>query len=837
MVPRMIPRRSFDPTVMGIALLALLVLVEGIQLVIILGLISTFIPFGIDPFDADMFPVYKGGLQPNRQMLIYRIFIITGILAQAVGAYAFRRQLGETEFQGQIKRLLCVDAVWVFIQCYAIFKILIYQSPAWAWDLFYISLAASILSRIFWVEIVHLVGKAEGWLLVIFDPAQQKRQQTEEQGDDFLWMPLLVILGAVQLVIGFNWLLGQKMAVMPVYTYGVFILSIAGFSALVMVNKIRASKLKGFILTETVITFLLLCTLFKMVIYDYRNELAVHAYHVLLVLAVLNKVFWPGVWNAMSRVFAFLATKGNTRLLRISGDCFIMGLIILMLYLPDPQGVLAKMFVGEQFHHMSGFIMAPSWAYASGCVLDVDVISRYGVGLPIVLTTLTKLFGGLTYLSMLLVIMWVCIIYMLLCYVFLRVWLKSFALAAAAILVAIKLQLFHTMTIPQPLTYASATPIRFMFDIFFMFAVWGHLCKQRWEYLWIAALSCACALFYMIETGLYLTTAFYAYLFMNWLTPSLRGGMFATIKEKMSVALCAVSVPLGAVFFYWLAVGNHVADHQFWYNNFEFTKFFTGGLGLGHFYGGLQYGQFWDLLMGFSFPIVYLLTILIIGTLCVLGRLAPQHVMVVVLCIYGLGLNHYYVAMATANNYYTRAMPFVFVVFYWISLGMAGLSREVRIGIGIFLVAFSTYALWTNHHFLSYPNCLNFSRDPLVDTLVAEELPGRRSYYFHTVKDYPEEMKVSVNSLGQKDEGLKDDFDPDEELKEYYFLKIRFPQDARLITSLTGPHGAVALISSFETEILMEAKRKPLFYYFRFIGSRPLGMRTLGTDEMLTLAS
>jgi len=311
MVPRMMPRRSFDPTVMGIALLALLVLVEGIQLVIILGFISTFIPFGVDPFDADMFPVYKGGLQPNRQMLIYRIFIITGILAQAAGVYFFRRKLGETEFQGRIKQLLCVDAVWVFIQCYAIFKILIYQSPAWAWDLFYISLAASILSRIFWVEIVHLVGNAEAGLLAIFDPPHPKSHETKEHWDDFLWIPLLVILGAVQTVIGFDWLLGQKMTVMPVYTYGVFILSITGFSALVMINKIRASKLKGLILTEIGITFLLLCTLFKMVIYDYRNELAVHAYHVLLVLAVLNKVFWPGVWNVMSGAFTF-QTRKNT---------------------------------------------------------------------------------------------------------------------------------------------------------------------------------------------------------------------------------------------------------------------------------------------------------------------------------------------------------------------------------------------------------------------------------------------------------------------------------------------------------------------------------------------
>ena len=30
-----------------------------------------------------------------------------------------------------------------------------------------------------------------------------------------------------------------------------------------------------------------------MVIYDYRDQLAANAYHVLLVLAVVNKILWP----------------------------------------------------------------------------------------------------------------------------------------------------------------------------------------------------------------------------------------------------------------------------------------------------------------------------------------------------------------------------------------------------------------------------------------------------------------------------------------------------------------------------------------------------------------
>jgi len=829
--------QRYDPTVRGVILMALLVLVEGIQVVIIAGLISSFVPFRMDPFNLDLFPVNKSSLKPNRQMFIYHIFIMASILAQAIGVYAFRGRLKENGFQNNIKRLLCVDAVWVFIQCFAVFKILIYKDPGWGWGLFYISLAASMLSRIFWVELVHWWERSEKFFKMDSRFRGNDKDVTQGQGiqaNEYLWTPLLVLAESLQAVIGFNWLWAHIKAENPLLSYGVFIASIGLFSFLVLARKVRAWQTRPFIVVETLITFLLLSAIFKMVVYDYRNQLATNAYHVLLVLAVLNKIFWPVIGNAGKTVYIFLTSQRNTRTLQAAGDCFLICLIVAIFYLPDPQGVLAKMFVGEQFHHITSFIMAPAWAYVSGCVLDVDVISRYGIGLPVVLTTLTKFLGGFNYLNMLLVMMWVCIVYFVLSYIFLRVWLKSFTLAVAAILMGIKVQMFYTLTVPQPLTYASGTPVRFMFDVLFFFSIWGHLCKQKTVYLWAASLSCAGAIFYMMETGLYLTTAFYGYLFMYGLVPSLRRSMFSSLKSRAVVSLCVLSVPLGALLFFGMAVGRHVIDHQFWYNNFEFTKYFTGGLELGPFYGGLQYGQFWDLLIGFLFPIVYVLTILIIGTLCVLDKISRKHLMVLVLCIYGLGADHYYVAMATANNYYMRGLPFVFVIFYWIRLAVIGLRRETRQGIGMALVVFSTYALWTNHHFLSYPNILNFSRNPLVDPLVAEELPGRRPYFFHKVWDYPENLKLPLNSLGQKDEGLTRDFASDEELKAYYVQESHFPKDARLIRSLTAPAQPVALISSFETEILMQADRKPLFYYFRILYSRPMRMRNFPTDEILT---
>lgn len=827
-------RKNEETVIKGIVLVSLLVLVESIQLVIVSGYISTFIPVGRDPMNDDLFPVYRNWLKPNWQMFIYHLFIMASIMAQFFVIYAFRRKLELAEFQINIKRLLCVDSVWVFIQCWAVFKILIFGSPGWAWCLFYISLGASMCSRIFWVEIVSVWEKFSSWLTA----GLKEESKGNSAGVDWRqcwWQGVFIVVESLQVVIAFDWFLGRTKNAGSVILYGIFLASIAVFSFLSSAKKGRYFFSKPFITAEALITFLLLSALFKMVIYDYRNQLAAYAYHVLLVLALLNKLFWPGIWRGAREVYLFLTARRNKAVLQVLGDCLMAGLIVTIIYLPDPQAVLAKMFVGEQFHHLSHFIMAPGWAYVSGCVLDVDIISRYGIGAPIVLSTLAKWLGGYSYLNILLVIMWICIIYYVLCYVFLRLWLKSFTLAAAGILMGIKVQMFYTLSLPQPLTYASATPVRFVCDIFFMFCIWGHLCARRWVYLWLAALCCAVSLFYMMETGLYLTAAFGAYLLLHGLISTLRRRTFFPRKGQVALILCILSLPVVAFLLYALAAGGHVLTAEFWRNTVEFPRLFTGGLLTGPFWGGLQYGQFWDLLVGFLFPIVYILTILIVGTLGILGKISQKHLMVIVWCFYGLGAHHYYIVMPTSNNYYMRALPFVFVCFYWIRWGIYRLGWQIRQRLGMMIVIFSAYALGTNHHYLSYPNKFNFSRNPMVDDLVAEQLPERKPYFFHKVWDYPEAQKLPLNSLGEKDEGLRRDFTSDEELKAYYAQESNFPEDAQLIRSLVPPSQPVALISSFEIDMLMQAKRRPLFYYFSFTFSRPMRMRNFGDVEIFTL--
>ena len=61
-----------------------------------------------------------------------------------------------------------------------------------------------------------------------------------------------------------------------------------------------------------------------------------------------------------------------------------------------------------------------------------------------------------------------------------------------------------------------------------------------------------------------------------------------------------------------------------------------------------------------------------------------------------------------------------------------------------------------------------------------------------------------------------------------------FKEDAGLIDRLTTPEEPVALVSSFETRILMQADRKPFFYYFPLLLSRPMDMRMFSFSILWT---
>jgi hypothetical protein len=149
------------------------------------------------------------------------------------------------------------------------------------------------------------------------------------------------------------------------------------------------------------------------------------------------------------------------------------------------------------------------------------------------------------------------------------------------------------------------------------------------------------------------------------------------------------------------------------------------------------------------------------------------------------------------------------------------------------------YALVTNHNFMAYPNIFNWSQNPMVDLLTAQPLPADLSTYFnHLYRNDPAELKLATNSLGGQDEELltEKDFKSDKDLTAYYRKEFDFKKDAEMIQALTPPETPAAVISAFEIKILMQAQRRPFFYYFPLISSRPKHMRTMPLNFLHTSA-
>ena len=151
------------------------------------------------------------------------------------------------------------------------------------------------------------------------------------------------------------------------------------------------------------------------------------------------------------------------------------------------------------------------------------------------------------------------------------------------------------------------------------------------------------------------------------------------------------------------------------------------------------------------------------------SKIRFEHIFAAVLCVYGLGLYHYFIHRSGVTSYYAVCVPLVLVICFWLSkpLGQTpGLLRsEVILAMSVL------FALLTSYLFTFYPNVLN---------LVGMDWKPEREFY-------------------QKEFNLADDAD--------------------LVRRFTAPQERVALISSFETKILIQAGRAPFFYYSPLIES------------------
>ena len=613
----------------------------------------------------------------------------------------------------------------------------------------------------------------------------------------------------------------------------------AGHVLAAMVPKMEPKALSGFLIVEFLLTFLLLSAVVQMIFYDYRSTLARRAYDILLILAVLNKCCWPQISQAVQWCYGLINKAAQKRMMGTLVTAFGMLLMALIIFVPNYERVVARIFIGEQFHHYDIFVMSSGWAAYKGHIMDVNQISQYGVGMPYVFAMLNRWMGGFSHEHVFLIIMTGTMFYYVLMFWLARQWFKSASLTLAVMLCGVRLQMFHPGGYPFMLTYPSATVIRYFFDIFILAAIYLHLQSKSGRWLWVAGALSGFSVFYMDSTGTFLLAAYWAYLVCLLIMPYTRALLYKAPRDA-GIILGYFLWPLAVAFvFFYKTVGNHLFTAHFWHNFSETVEYFLSGIGTYPFFDNFKYHNFLAGLMGIIIPAVWVFTILFAGAMCYFKRLSRRNIFIIVVCVYGLGVNHYYVARAVLTSYYVTALPFAIVCGWWAKILIWGWSRQVRQNTLLVLVLVSLYALLTNHNFMAYPNIFNWSRNPMVDPLTAQPLPADLSPYFnHLFRNDPEGLKLAVNSQGSTDEQIfsEKDFATDNDLVAYYQREFDFSKDAALIRSLTEPDKPVALISSFETKILMQADRPPFFYYFPLISSRPKHMRTMPLNFLHTSA-
>jgi hypothetical protein len=168
-------------------------------------------------------------------------------------------------------------------------------------------------------------------------------------------------------------------------------------------------------------------------------------------------------------------------------------------------------FEKDAFQHLNFFFMGPALAFSHGKAFGTQIYSQYGIGWPLLASTLAR-FSALTYGNLVgMEIVYGCIYYVALFFL-LRTCFKHEVWAAFGVILAIYWQIFSGGR-PQELMwqYPSSTMMRHPLDVWFFLALVMH--QRSGKTLWAAAAGVAAGLgvVFETETGLYLLVTFVIY--------------------------------------------------------------------------------------------------------------------------------------------------------------------------------------------------------------------------------------------------------------------------------------------------------------------------------------
>ena len=161
--------------------------------------------------------------------------------------------------------------------------------------------------------------------------------------------------------------------------------------------------------------------------------------------------------------------------------------------------------------------------------------------------------------------------------------------------------------------------------------------------------------------GIYMAMAFMAYI-VAW-------GILKNKKKSeciQVVVYCLATILGTAIGILFLVQPKAVASVQFWHNAFEHVSLFVQGWGALPITDGLKDKQFFAFVVGFIIPVVYVTTLIYQSTLVILRKIDFENIFSAMLCVYGLGLYHYFIHRSGVTSYYAVCIPLVLVICFWI---------------------------------------------------------------------------------------------------------------------------------------------------------------------------
>ncbi len=372
--------------------------------------------------------------------------------------------------------------------------------------------------------------------------------------------------------------------------------------------------------------------------------------------------------------------------------------------------------------------MAPAIGLLKGRLISAQVYSQYGIGWPLLLARLNPILP-LSYANTYkIAVLYGCIYYSGL-YWLLRRLLMNPAWALGGLLLALRMQMFHTGRVDSVLwLYPQQSILRTPCDVWVFLLLLAHWRSQKPVWLLMAGAVVGISLLFIIDTGIYLTLTFTCYNLI-WLRFASRsrkitqpGGTQTFWYQDSLLDRVGLSVASGLLAVVVLvtglvaACGTAAFAQGFFHQWLEVLWLYPAGISMIPMVEDTQ-----------ALSLSYWMTMLYLGCIVAailrlrFGRRNPAEVIICCMALLGLFYMIYYIGRSELYNIFHLSIPLCIVIAYAVqqmfaepmgrvarSLGAARSTLFVGSAVILAYVAL----LLMNPDFQAYPNLLRASLHP-----------------------------------------------------------------------------------------------------------------------------